>query len=59
MVDVGDLEGIDREPCTTCEGGVYGFRRERPNMFFAQTFCKCPNCGDEHQPGFDHECRRN
>lgn len=44
--------------------GVYGFPPEteadalrRRYAFFAPTFVVCQKCGEEHPPGFDHECR--
>lgn len=45
--------------------GVYGFppeseaeARRRRGAFFAPTFVVCRDCGEEYEPGFDHECRR-
>jgi hypothetical protein len=36
---------------------IMGFRKERTNDFFPPTFSQCPKCGDEYEPGSEHECR--
>ena len=46
------------EPQPQPTEGAYGFRRES-NWFFPPTFVVCSECGEEHSPGFDRQCRRH